>query len=131
VSFRGTDDRAPGDGNRITLNAFASLVSYSQFCDGCNGSPILLAEYLLNNVTIINKVSSILASLPVNNSYTIVTTGHSFGGALANIAVIELRKAFPNTLVDVVCLLSYLSRVLVPAVLEADFLCLIGYIRCK
>jgi hypothetical protein len=104
VAFRGTDFRSTGDIPRVIDNSARPPADYSRFCPGCLGGPVLLTEYVANNATIINEVNMLVHD-PQNVGYKILTTGHSFGGALANIAVIELRKAFPSRQVDLVSLM--------------------------
>jgi hypothetical protein len=95
------DERASNDITRAVDAGSEESVPFTQLCDGCNGNPVLLIDYLFNNVTIINEVNR-LVNTPAYNDYTIVAAGHSWGGALASIAVIALREAFPNKIVDVV-----------------------------
>jgi Lipase (class 3) len=104
VAFRGVDERASKDISRAVEAGSDNSVAFTQLCAGCNGNPVLLTDYMFNNATIINEVNR-LVNTPAYNNYTIVTAGHSWGGALASIAVIALRAAFPNKIVDVVCLL--------------------------
>ena len=99
------DERALKDITRAADAGSDESVPFTQLCDGCNGNPVLLTDYMFNNATIINEVNR-LVHIPAYNDYTIVTAGHSWGGALASIAVIALREAFPNKIVDVVRLLA-------------------------
>jgi hypothetical protein len=122
VAFRGMDERASNDLIRAADAGSSESVPFTQLCAGCNGNPILLTDYMFNNATIINEVNR-LVNLPAYNDYTIVVAGHSWGGALASIAVIALRNAFPNKIVDVVRLVSsQLSNVFGLAILGADLL---------
>jgi predicted lipase len=57
-----------------------------------------MADYALIESAVNNKISDLIKKYP---GASVVTTGHSLGGALAMISALELRRTFANLKVEV------------------------------
>jgi hypothetical protein len=90
VAFRGTSGGL--DLLRL-IQVGGSMVSYSTICTGCMGSNGFLNAYLASKGRFQTALN---AAVSANPNYTIVATGHSFGGSLANIAAADFRKTYPT-----------------------------------
>jgi predicted lipase len=72
----------------------SSQVFTPQYCANCMIARGYYESYISVNKTVVETINTQLVLHP---NYTIVSTGHSLGGALASIAALELRR-LNNTL---------------------------------
>jgi len=102
IAFRGSDSIRNGLADGVA-NAGPLISPSSGFTcgTGCLVDPGLFQAYLEPRVAILNAVR---VQKLRNPTYTLVVTGHSFGGVLANYAAVDLRNIYGS--VDLVCDLS-------------------------
>ncbi|KAF2670561.1 alpha/beta-hydrolase [Microthyrium microscopicum] len=106
VGFRGTAfcDNSQLDPNVAIGNCKANALSVTlspvpEWCNGCEvATGDLLAWKEVNSTFPI--IQTVQAQAQAHTGFRIVTTGHSFGAAMATIAAVELRRLIPNRVVD-------------------------------
>lgn len=84
LSYRGTHDI-----NNFIANTVFALGPAPELCLLCLVHAGFYASYLLTNVAVFEAIDQARKKFP---TYRLIITGHSLGGALANIAAVALRN---------------------------------------